>query len=324
MVYSTATIDNYLEDKKLGLNGSGRRGSVSTLRAYQSQLKYAEKALRKPLAEFTKDDVSTLFQRLDQEGKADRTINLVLTSCRSFFDWALHNEYQIGMKANYFRDVYSITVSQKEDIFLINEDQFHTFCNTITRQQEIRHENAEKQGNASNFKWSSTDYTLKYILALCTMFYGGLRISEALTLQKSDVKPNGLAITGKGDKDRFVPLPHWLLVDLQAFIETHQFGTFVFYGETSRSFRTGKGKPLTPGTLYKVFEEARVELGYPEDFTPHSLRHAFGTEALRKTRRLEVVQDFLGHASPSTTRIYSRLMHDDLIEEYKKIYPDVK
>ena len=55
---------------------------------------------------------------------------------------------------------------------------------------------------------------------------------------------------------------------------------------------------------------------------PHALRHAFGTHALRKTGRIEVVQDLMGHADPKTTRVYTHLLNDDLKSEYQRIFAD--
>lgn len=316
-----ATIENYLSDKALGVNGVGRRGSPATLRAYKSQLSNAEKWTHKKMNQLTREDIPTIFRRIETEGMSDRTYNLMLTACRNFTKWALHNDYQMAMKDNYFLDVSNLSIQQDESPYLIDEPTFHKLCETIARlEQEKKDEVVSTGPQAANFGWRQKDFATKYIMVLSLMFYGGLRISEALGLKKEGVQENGIIVNGKGNKDRFVPLPRWLLENVHQYMESHKYGPFVFYGETGRSFRRSKDKPLSANALYDAFAAAKNELGLPEEFTPHNLRHSFGTHALRSTKRLEVVQDLLGHTSPATTRIYAKILKDDLIEEYKKIY----
>ena len=145
------------------------------------------------------------------------------------------------------------------------------------------------------------------------------RITEARELLKKNVLDDGVIVVGKGNKERFLPLPPKLLADLKAYVDTHKWGPYVFYGETGRSFQKGS-EPLNEKRLYESFREAANALGLPEDFTPHNLRHSFGTEALAKTNRIEVVQDLLGHANTATTRIYAKVLRDDLKAQYAKIY----
>lgn len=318
---SEATIENYLNDKAMGVNGVGRRGSASTIRAYKHQLMNAEKLAGKPLHKITREDVPDIFRKLELEGLSDRTYNLMLTSCRNFMKWALYNDLDVSMRDNYFMDVTNLTIQPNDNPYLINEETFHKLCETIVRLEQEKKESVLETGpNSVNFGWRNRDFATKYVLILSLMFYGGCRISEAIGLKKNAVEDNGIRVLGKGDKERFVPLPHWLLENVKQYIETHKYGPFVFYGETGRSFRTKKDQPLSTMSLYSAFAAARKELGLPEEFTPHNLRHSFGTHALRSTKRLEIVQDLLGHSNPATTRIYARVLKDDLLEEYKKIY----
>lgn len=316
-----ATIENYLEDKALGINGVGRRGSAATLRAYKAQLNNAERWAGKPMNKITRTDIPHIFRQIEVENKSDRTYNLLLTACRNFTKWALYNDYPMEMRENYFLDVSNLTIQQDENPYLIDEPTFHKLCETIVRLEREKKEAVVATGpQAANFGWRQQDFATKYVLILSVMFYGGTRISEALGLKKEDVASNGIVVNGKGDKERFVPLPFWLIEDLNRYIETHKYGPFVFYGETGRSFRREKDKPLNPTALYDSFTAARKELGLPDEFTPHNLRHSFGTHALRSTKRLEIVQELLGHSSPSTTRIYAKVLKDDLLDEYQKIY----
>lgn len=318
---SQATIENYIRDKAQGVNGVGRRGSESTLRVYATQLRNAEKFAGKPLNKITRTDIPTIFSTMEREEMSDRTYNLLLTACRNFMKWALHNDHDVAMKENYFMDVSNLTIHQDENPFLIDEDTFHKFCETLVRLEEEKKESVLETGpQSANFGWRQQEYATKYVLILSIMFYGGVRISEALTLKKEAVLKNGITVLGKGNKERFVPLPRWLLENLNTYMETHKYGPYVFYGETGRSFRMAKDKPLSPTTLYDSFAAARREMNLPEEFTPHSLRHSFATLALRSTKRLEVVQELLGHSSPTTTRIYAKVNKDDLIEEYNKIF----
>lgn len=133
------------------------------------------------------------------------------------------------------------------------------------------------------------------------MYACGLRISEAVCLQPShiDKHQRTLRIIGKGNKQRLVPLPQSVLATLRESWKTHRNRNWVFAGNA-------EGPHLLVRTLRETFHAACQDAGI-EDFTPHSLRHAYATRLLEKGVELRVVQILLGHANIHTTEVYTHL-----------------
>ncbi|MBV7377884.1 tyrosine recombinase XerC [Maritimibacter sp. DP4N28-5] len=155
--------------------------------------------------------------------------------------------------------------------------------------------------------------------AVITLLYGcGLRISEALGLTGGDHPlPDVLRITGKGGKERLVPvLPAaWQAVDIYARLCPFPIepDTPLFYG--------ARGGALGPRAVQKAMERARLQLGLPATATPHAMRHSFATHLLNAGGDLRAIQELLGHASLSTTQAYTAVDTARLMEVYKKSHP---
>ncbi|MGB2201571.1 MAG: tyrosine recombinase XerC [Pseudooceanicola atlanticus] len=155
--------------------------------------------------------------------------------------------------------------------------------------------------------------------AVMTLLYGcGLRISEALALTADDL-PLGdtLRITGKGGKERIVPVIAPARTAVQDYLDIlpHPMepGTPVF--------RAIRGGPLSPRTVQKSMEQARMALGLPASATPHAMRHSFATHLLSAGGDLRAIQDLLGHASLSTTQVYTAVDTARLMEVYDAAHP---
>lgn len=153
------------------------------------------------------------------------------------------------------------------------------------------------------------------VLALC---YGaGLRISEALSLSRSDLDGAALRVTGKGGKTRLVPL----LAQVRQSIDTY-LGLCPFtLTPTQKLFRGEKGGVLSPRLIQLRMAELRGALGLPPSATPHALRHSFATHLLSRGGDLRAIQELLGHASLSTTQIYTAVDTDRLLASYRAAHP---
>jgi site-specific recombinase XerD len=138
-----------------------------------------------------------------------------------------------------------------------------------------------------------------------TVYACGLRLEEARQLQISDVDGQRglLRIRGKGNKDRFVPLPSSLLEMLRAFWKTHRSSSWLFPAPRSA---TGP-RPLSRKSIHQALTVARQCSGLTKHPTTHSLRHAYATHLLEQNVNLRLIQDALGHSSPKTTAIYTHL-----------------
>jgi len=155
--------------------------------------------------------------------------------------------------------------------------------------------------------------------ALFTLLYGcGLRIDEALTLTLNDLPRDGfIKVKGKGNKERQVPVLEQINEKILAYRNACPFPET----PTRALFCNTKGNALHQGVVQNEMRSLRKQLNLPETATPHSLRHSFATHLLQNGANLREIQELLGHASLSTTQIYTDINFEDLKEIYKKAHP---
>ena len=166
---------------------------------------------------------------------------------------------------------------------------------------------------------SETGWIAARDVAVVTLLYGcGLRISEALSLSWADHPlPETLHITGKGGKERLVPVVPAAQDAVAAYVAVLPFAM----EPEDALFRGARGGPLNPRMVQKVMEAARMQLGLPATATPHALRHSFATHLLSAGGDLRAIQELLGHASLSTTQAYTAVDTARLMEVYDKAHP---
>ncbi len=155
--------------------------------------------------------------------------------------------------------------------------------------------------------------------AVLMLLYGaGLRIGEAVGLTGA-ILPLGEAmpVTGKRDKTRIVPL----LPQVRAAIEDYARLTPWPVDRAAPLFRGAKGGPLSPAIIRRSVQAARTRLGLSERTTPHALRHSFATHLLGRGADLRSLQELLGHASLSSTQIYTQVDAAHLMDVYRNAHP---
>ena len=156
--------------------------------------------------------------------------------------------------------------------------------------------------------------------AVLALLYGsGLRISEALGLTRADSSGAGdaITVTGKGGKQRMVPV----LPQVQKLIADYVALCPYDLPDQGPLFVGAKGGPLSPRVVQLAMARLRGALGLPETATPHALRHSFATHLLARGGDLRSIQELLGHASLSTTQIYTEVDAERLIEAYRSAHP---
>ncbi len=166
---------------------------------------------------------------------------------------------------------------------------------------------------------SGSDWVAARDVAVVTLLYGcGLRISEALSLTGADAPlPATLRITGKGGKERVVPVipAAQNAVDRYLRLCPHP------QSPSAALFRGVRGGALNPRAIQGVMAKARMQLGLPATATPHAMRHSFATHLLSAGGDLRAIQELLGHASLSTTQAYTAVDTARLMEVYNKAHP---
>ena len=158
--------------------------------------------------------------------------------------------------------------------------------------------------------------------AVMALLYGsGLRISEALGLKRRDVPAPGegdvLVVTGKGNKTRMVPVLQNVLALIQEYAAMCPYPV----PAEGPMFIGARGGPLQPRIIQLTMARMRGALGLPDSATPHALRHSFATHLLSRGGDLRAIQELLGHASLSTTQIYTGIDSERLLEVYRSAHP---
>jgi integrase/recombinase XerC len=157
--------------------------------------------------------------------------------------------------------------------------------------------------------------------ALALLYGSGLRISEALGLQPKDIAAaetsGALVVLGKGGKSRMVPV---LPQVLSLVAEYRSLCPFDLPAD-GPLFIGARGGPLSPRILQLTMQRLRGALGLPDSATPHALRHSFATHLLARGGDLRAIQELLGHASLSTTQIYTAVDSERLLEVYRSTHP---
>jgi len=155
--------------------------------------------------------------------------------------------------------------------------------------------------------------------AVLSLLYGcGLRISEALSLKRSDAPlADLLRITGKGSKTRMVPVLPAVRTAVEAYVAELPF----VVDADQPLFRAKRGGPLSPRHVQATVQILRSRLGLPASATPHALRHSFATHLLGAGADLRSIQELLGHASLSTTQRYTEVDAAALLGAYNQAHP---
>jgi len=156
--------------------------------------------------------------------------------------------------------------------------------------------------------------------ALVILLFGcGLRISEALALTVGDVKnrPENLRIMGKGQKERIVPVLPAVYDAIEKYLSVCPFDK----GVDGPLFRSVRGLPMSARMAEKTIENLRAYLQLPDYVTPHALRHTFATALLAGGADLRSLQELLGHASLSTTQLYTKVNMVEINNIYAHAHP---
>ncbi len=157
--------------------------------------------------------------------------------------------------------------------------------------------------------------------AVLALLYGaGLRISEALGLRRADAPVPGVdqvTVLGKGGKERMVPVLPVVAEAVSAYLAACPFPL----PPEGPLFVGARGGPLSPRIIQYAVARLRGALGLPDEATPHALRHSFATHLLARQGELRAIQELLGHASLSTTQLYTQVDAARLMSAYEAAHP---
>lgn len=160
------------------------------------------------------------------------------------------------------------------------------------------------------------DYRNKAMLEL--MYSSGLRVSELINLELSDIDLNNNYVRcfGKGSKERIVPIGEYSSKYLSIYINEYRDSMKKGY-YTEKIFLNNHGKEMTRQGFFKIIKKIAKDKDINKNITPHMLRHSFATHLLNNGADLRTIQEMLGHSSITTTQIYTNVSTDILKENYE-------
>ncbi len=154
------------------------------------------------------------------------------------------------------------------------------------------------------------------------LYASGARIAEAARLKTGDVDFSSASVRlfGKGSKERIVPLYEVALDAIQDYMRNGR-PKLMIAGTTDALFLSTRGKAMSADSLRRVFKRRAAQAGLDPSLHPHDMRHAFATDLVEGGADLRSVQEMLGHASLSTTQVYTHLSLKHMKETYKQAHP---
>ena len=276
-----------------------RRLSPHTVAAYQRDLANLTRlAAGKPLAELTVADIRGAIVRLRSQSLAATSVARQLSSWRGFYTFACR---RLGYPRNPCSGLRPPKAARALPDILSPDT-----CSQLL------------DGAAGNDPLAARDR------AMFELFYSsGLRLAELVGLDLDDVNlQSGEAqVTGKGRKTRIVPVGKAALDAIAAWLALRQPLT---RDHTAALFIGQRGSRLTPRSVQLRLDRWARQAGLGQHVHPHMLRHAFATHVLQSSGDLRAVQEMLGHASISTTQVYTHLDFQHLAKIYDAAHPRAK
>jgi integrase/recombinase XerD len=160
--------------------------------------------------------------------------------------------------------------------------------------------------------------------AIVEVLYGcGLRVSELVNLKLSNLHfdEGFILITGKGDKQRIVPVGSSAIRQIEQYVRYVRNSQMIVKGSEDILFLNQRGKKLTRAMIFEIVKKFTALAGITKTISPHSLRHSFATHLIENGADLRAVQEMLGHSSITTTEIYTHLDREFLRTNILKYHP---
>ena len=169
----------------------------------------------------------------------------------------------------------------------------------------------------------STDEGLRSRALLEVLYSSGLRVSELCDLRLSNMyaEQGFVKVVGKGNKERLVPIGREALKHLNFYLSGVRGHLDIKPGSEDFAFLSQRGRPLSRITVFTTLKKLAEQAGLRKTISPHTLRHSFATHLIEGGADLRAVQEMLGHASITTTEIYTHLDRDYLRQVITEFHP---
>ena len=272
--------------------------SKNTLSAYASDLRIFDQSLdKKPLKDASNSDISTFLNQRYQEGISARSTARILSSLRRFYIYLIREKH-----------------ISTDPTALIDLPRIGRPLPDALSEHDIE---ALLDAPETSAILGARDKAMLEVL-----YASGLRVSELVNLSTDQVnlQRGVIRVTGKGNKERLVPLGEeardWLTRYLQ-----HSRITLLSERQSNDLFITNRAAAMTRQAFWHIIKRYAKKAGIDKHLSPHTLRHAFATHLLNHGADLRVIQLLLGHSDLSTTQIYTHVANERLKELHAKFHP---
>ena len=275
--------------------------SRNTLVAYEKDLlKFAE-LVHGSLVKAGPEEISELLRHMHTTGQSATSQSRMLSTLRGFYNWAQEEKYAAKNPTALFenpRMARTIPV-------VLSEDEVQQLLDAIPM----------------NEQFSTRDRAMIELLYAC-----GLRVSEACGLQRSllRLEDGYLIVTGKGNKQRLVPIHKEAIKFLQLYLEHERPHTEPKKGFSDTVFLSNRGSALSRQSIFLKIKHYSAQAGLRKTISPHTLRHSFATHLIERGADLRIVQQLLGHESITTTEIYTHVLEKRLADLVLNHHPMAK
>jgi tyrosine recombinase XerC len=270
--------------------------SYHTLKSYREDLEVFNRFLNnKGFKEVSYIDIRRFIAYLRTKGDSKRTIARRLSCLRSLFKFLIREGC---IKKNPMLAISGLKLDKPLPKFLSYED--------ISRILD----KIEKDSYSS----------IRDAAILETFYSTGIRVSELVNLNTLDIDfiSGVLKVYGKGKKERLLPVGSKALKAIKLYLDKRSSSG---HGSKSALFLNKRGGRITERSIGRIIKKYALKAGINVDISPHTLRHTFATHLLDRGADLRSVQELLGHASLSTTQIYTHLTLEGLKRVYEKSHP---
>lgn len=272
--------------------------SKNTIVAYQRDLQKFHDICKKSPIESGPEEISALLSNMHKTGQSARSQSRMLSSLRGFYNWAQEEKL----------------ITQNPILLFENPRQNRTIPVVLSEKEVQRILDVIPM----NEQFSTRDKAIIELLYAC-----GLRVSEACELKLSllRIKDGYIIVTGKGNKQRLVPIHKEAIKYLELYLEHERPNTKPKTNDSDTVFLSNRGGSLTRQSIFMKLKRFAALAGIKKNISPHTMRHSFATHLIERGADLRVVQQLLGHESITTTEIYTHISAKHLGDKIAEFHP---
>lgn len=284
---------NYISVEK----GLSQNSISSYKRDIIKYLEYLKNIDIKSVDEVKRENITNYLNTIRKRGYSSTTVARYVSSIRSFHKLLLREGYCTHNPASHIKTPSTKKILPKT----LNIDEVDILL---------------------DFKDLATPLNLRDKAMLELMYASGVRVSELISLNVGDIdlEDGFLRCSGKGGKERIVPINQTAILSVKNYLEHSRWKLKATFREYAL-FLNFRGKRLTRQGLWKILKERAKKVGFQEKVTPHVLRHSFATHLIENGAGIRAVQELLGHSDISTTQVYIHLSQSYLKKIYYKLHP---